>query len=93
MAMINEAIARCPDCHPERITATTFGARMRERLGHYRGWLMDGLFWAHWTAELIELYREDGLCRKHAAFFATHSVMLARRREAGPVVQAGVSAR
>ncbi len=93
MAMVNEALARCSDCYPERATAATFGARMRERLGHYRGWLMDDLFWAHWTAELIETYREEGLCRKHAALFAAHSVMLARQRQREPLVQSGESLR
>ncbi len=87
MAMVNEALVRCQDCFPERATAATFGTRMRDRLEHYRGWLMDDLFWAHWTAELIELYREEGLCGKHAAFFAAHSVMLARRREPEPFAQ------
>ena len=89
MAMVNEAIARCPDCDPGRVAMSggDFGSRMQQRLEGYRGWQMNDYFWARWTAELIELYCREGLCGKHASIFAAHSVMEVRRRKPAPFAQ------
>lgn len=89
MAMVNEAIARCPDCRLAQIVRSggSFGERMHRRLEHYRGWKMDDWFWAKWTAELIELYCHEGLCGKHASIFAAHSVMETRRQKPPPFGQ------